>query len=204
MTTIPDTAATVVRASHVLGPAQGHWTYAAYAQLPEPDGFRYEVVAGVLYMAPAPIPDHERIVMMIGARLVAAIEDTGLGRVFASPNIDVGGSTVRPDTVVVLNTNLGIIGSNRLIGPPDLVVEVTSPSTAAYDRDLVDGKRGAYARIGIPEYWIVDLQTRHIEVCVLTEGSYVLLGNWHGEERLQSIVLPEFDYPVQMLFPRSA
>ncbi len=78
MGTIPDTATTVVRASHVPGPPQGHWTYADYARLPEMEGFRYELIAGVLYMAPAPPPEHERLVISIGARLFAAIEELGL------------------------------------------------------------------------------------------------------------------------------
>lgn len=75
MSIVPDTATTVVRASHVPGPPQGQWTYAAYAQLPEPDGYRYEIIRGVLYMAPAPIPEHERLVSLIGARLVAVVEE---------------------------------------------------------------------------------------------------------------------------------
>jgi Uma2 family endonuclease len=89
-------------------------------------------------------------------RLVTAVEDTGLGQVFVSPDIDAGGSTLRPDAVVVLNANAGIVASKRLVGPPDLVVEIASPSTAAYVRDADEGKRGAYARMGVPEYWIVD------------------------------------------------
>jgi Uma2 family endonuclease len=94
MTTIPDTATVVVRASHVPGPPQGQWTFEDYARLPDLDGYRYEIIDGVLYMVPAPIPEHERVAMLIGARLVAAVEDTGLGQVFGSPDIDVGPTPV--------------------------------------------------------------------------------------------------------------
>lgn len=41
-----------------------------------------------------------------------------------------------------------------------LVVEVLSPSTARYDRQL---KRRRYQRAGVPEYWVVDLEARLIE-----------------------------------------
>ena len=41
-----------------------------------------------------------------------------------------------------------------------LLVEVAD-TTLAYDRDV---KRPLYARAGIPEVWILDLEARHIEV----------------------------------------
>jgi Uma2 family endonuclease len=203
MVSIPDTATTVVRASHVPGPPQGRWTYVDYAALPEPDGgYRYEIINGVLYMAPAPVPDHERTGAVLIGRLVTVVEDTGLGQVFVSPDIDVGGSTLRPDAVVVLNANAGIVASKRLVGPPDLVVEIASPSTAAYDRDEDEGKRGAYARMGVPEYWIVDVTTRSIEVLVLAGNAYSELGSFAGDTALQSRVLPQLALPARRFFPR--
>ncbi len=75
--------------------------------------------------------EHERIAMLIGARLVAAVEDMGLGQVFGSPDIDVG-LTIRPDAAVVLNAHASVVAEKQLVGPPDLVVEIASPSTAAY------------------------------------------------------------------------
>jgi Uma2 family endonuclease len=202
MTTIPDTATVVVRASHVPGPPQGRWTFADYARLPDVDGYRYEIIDGVLYMAPAPIPEHERIAMLIGARLVAAVEDTGLGQVFGSPGIDVGFTTVRPDAAVVLNAHAGVVAEKKLIGPPDLVVEVASPSTAAYDRDPEEGKWGAYARIGVPEYWIADPLQRSIEVLILVDDTYISLGVFQGDDRLPTRVLPGLSTPVRRFFPR--
>lgn len=202
MSIIPDTATTVVRASHVPGPPQGRWTYADYAALPVEEGFRYEMIDGVLYMAPAPTPEHERIVMTIGARLVVALEDTGLGQVFASPDIDVGPTTLRPDAAVVLAANLGVVAERRLVGPPDLVVEIASPSTAAYDRDPTEGKRGAYARMGVGEYWIVDPVARTVEVLALEGDSYTALGVFHGEAPLLSRALPELRLSAARLFPQ--
>jgi Uma2 family endonuclease len=204
MSIVPDTATTVVRASHVPGPPQGQWTYAEYAALPNPEGFRYEIIDGVLYMAPAPVPEHERIGAVLIGRLVVAVEDTGLGQVFISPDIDAGGSTLRPDAVVVLSTNQGVIAETRLIGPPDLVVEIASPSTAAYDRDATEGKLGAYARIGVAEYWIVTPSTRTIEVFVLEDVVYQALGSFQGDEQLRSRVLPELALPARRFFPHEA
>lgn len=191
----------VVKADHVLGPGQGYWTYAAYATLPE-DGARYEILDGVLYMAPAPAPDHENIVMLLGARLVTAVEDAGLGRVFASPDLDLDTLVVRPDAVVVLNASLGVVASNRLVGSPDLVVEITSPGTVAYDRDATVGKRGAYARAGIREYWIVDPASRSVEVLVLEGDGYTTLGVAQGDALVPSRVLPGASIRARACFPR--
>lgn len=202
MAMIPDTAETVVRASHVPGPRQGEWTYEAYARLPEAEGYRYEVIDGVLYMSPAPNTGHERLVISIGARLFQALEATGLGRVFASPDIAYGPSTLRPDVVVVLEANRGVIADSRLVGPPDLVVEIASPSTAAYDRDPVAGKRGAYARMGVPEYWIVDPAACTIEVLALDGEAYSSLGVFRGKQKLRSRVLPALAAPTAQFFPR--
>jgi Uma2 family endonuclease len=204
MTTIPDTATTVVRASHVPGPPQGRWAYADYLALDEAEGYHYEIIDGVLYMAPAPTPEHEHIGALIIARLVAAIDDTGLGMVFGSPDIDVGATTVRPDAAVVLNEHAGVIAEKRLIGPPDLVVEIASPSTAAYDRDAVEGKMAAYARIGVPEYWIVDLSDQSVEVLALEDDRYRSLGVFRGDDRLPSRVIAQFAAPVRRFFPREA
>jgi Uma2 family endonuclease len=204
MTTIPDTAAMVVRASHVPGPPQGRWTYEDYAKLGDLDGYRYEIIDGVLYMAPAPTPEHEHIDALIIARLVAAVDDSGLGTVYVSPDIDIGPTTVRPDAAVVLNEHADIIVENRLIGPPDLVVEIASPSTAAYDRDPDEGKRGAYARIGVPEYWIADPLDRSIEVLALEGDHYRSLGVYQGDERLISRLLPGISSPTRRFFPREA
>ena len=60
MTTIDNSTAIVRPANRVPGPKQGHWTYDDYAALPD-DGRRYEIMNGVLIMAPAPTPEHQSI-----------------------------------------------------------------------------------------------------------------------------------------------
>lgn len=53
--------------------------------------------------------------------------------------------------------------------PPDLVVEVTSPGTRSLD--LVE-KREAYADMGVPEYWVVDLTEQRVVAHRLAAGGY--------------------------------
>jgi len=76
---------------------------------------------------------------------------------------------VQPDVVVVLNASLGKITATRIIGAPELVVEVASLGTSGYDRRE---KQDAYARAGVLEYWIANTEARTVEVLVLDAGIY--------------------------------
>lgn len=54
-------------------------------------------------------------------------------------------------------------------GRPEIAVEVISPGSRGHDRVR---KLGWYASIGVPEYWIVDMDARTLDRCVLDEGVY--------------------------------
>jgi Uma2 family endonuclease len=73
-----------------------------------------------------------------------------------------GCDPVQPDFLLVRQANAGIITDRRIRGVPDLIVEVLSPSNPEQDTEI---KRGAYARAGLPEYWIVRPQTCDILLC---------------------------------------
>ncbi|EFH85426.1 Uma2 family endonuclease [Ktedonobacter racemifer] len=183
-------------ADWVPGPAQGQWTYEAYAAIPE-DGHRYEVVNGVLYMAPSPNPKHQTIVVEILATLRSFVNEQGLGRVFVSP-LDVElryGNIVQPDVFVLLNEHL--VASSRIIGAPDLVVEIAYPSTARHD---LSEKLQAYAAAGVPEYWVVTPDAHVVEVLVLDRGIYRSLGIFIADDVLPSQVLPGLPVTVEQFF----
>jgi len=188
----------VIPADWVPGPPQGAWTYEDYAGLPA-DGHRYEIVNGVLVMAPAPDLGHQSIVLRLSHYLFAHAELAGLGRVFAGPvDVELGSKNVfQPDVVVILNAHLDRMTQKKIIGAPDLVVEVASPSTAAYDR-LTKYER--YAHAGITEYWIVKPTTRTVEVLVLEDGEYRSLGIFHGQQTLPSRVVPGLPVRVEQFF----
>jgi Uma2 family endonuclease len=188
----------VTPADWVPGPTQGLWTYDDYAALPE-DGQRYEIVNGVLVMAPAPSPEHQAIVVRLAHYLFAHVELAQLGRVFTSPiDVELGPKHLyQPDIVVVLKAHEGIIHEKKIVGVPDLMIEVTSPSTAAFDRLT---KYEIYARAGIAEYWIVKPTARSIDVMVLDAGEYRLFGTFTGKSLLPSQVIPNLPVQVEQFF----
>lgn len=189
----------VRRADGVPGPAQGCWTYDAYAALPD-DGNRYEVIAGVLYLMPGPTTPHQQSVTWFVIHLGNHVQVGGLGRVFTAPyDVLLPGvaNPVQPDIVVVLTARLGIITRRGIEGVPDLVVEISSPGTAGHDRRT---KQDAYAKAGIPEYWLADPAARVIEVLVLDGGAYRSAGLFEGAVRLPSTVLPELPTTIEQFF----
>ena len=197
-TSVPlDVLPVVTAAAPLVGPPQGRWTYADYAALPD-DGNRYEIIAGVLYMTPAPGTGHQSVSARLVTFLVTHVEFAGLGRVFAAPvDVELAPDTVvQPDIVVVLSANLDHITPSRIIGAPDLVVEILSPGTAGYDRRE---KQDAYARAGVGEYWIVDPGAQTVELLTLDQGGYRSHGVFRGQARLPSsaVTLP---VPIERFF----
>lgn len=193
-----DELSVVTPADWVPGPPQGSWTYDDYAALPD-DGNRYEIVNGVLIMAPAPTPEHQSIAVRIAYYMFPHIDLAGIGKLLTAPiDVDLGPKNVyQPDLVVVLNTHLDRVAEKKIIGAPDLVVEVASPSTAAYDRLT---KYEKYAHAGIIEYWIVKPKSRSVEVLVLEDREYRSLGVFNGKATLPSRVVPDLSVRVEQFF----
>ena len=90
-------------------------------------------------------------------------------------------------------------GDQSVFPPPDLIVEVLSPSTAGNDRTL---KKEDYARHDVKEYWIVDADEHLVEQYVLPPGatSYDLKARLAGGARLTSQTLPGFSVSVAAFF----
>ncbi len=120
------------------------------------DGNRYEFIGGRLYVTAAPVIRHQRISKRLEAALVRVLEDPGHGEVFDAPclvEFPGAGDRVQPDLLFVSDERREIIGEKQVLGAPDLVVEILSPSTAHRDRGI---KLDLYARSGVRQYWIVD------------------------------------------------
>ena len=190
-----------IRADHVPGPPQGQWTYDHYATIPD-DGQRYEIVDGVLYMSPAPSEPHQEAAGRIYYHLMTYIGFPGLGKVLISPfDVELSFSNVvQPDVLVLLKENSHKSIGTRWIGGPDLVVEVSSPGTASYDRKK---KSRAYAQAGVKEYWIVRPVERTIEVFVLEADKYCSVGVFSGEQTLPTTIVDNFPVQVRQFFPES-
>jgi Uma2 family endonuclease len=181
-------------------PQQGEWTYDDYLRLPN-DGRRYEIIEGVLYVSPAPKYLHQRIVQVLLRRLGDLAEEKGSGEVIPAPfEIYLSGRNrpIQPDLVYIRAEHLPPSDAAGFEGVPDLVVEILSPSSIRRDRFI---KFAAYEKAGVPEYWIVDPETRSIEVYVWRNGLYELHVQAVGDAAMTSTLFPELALRVDELFP---
>ena len=139
------------------------WTWAEFARLPDQGSRRAEVIDDELYVTPAPTPWHQRVVTRLIEVLGPFVRELDLGEVLPGP-VDVifaEGDYLEPDLVFVRRDRLRLLSDRGIEGPPDLVVEVLSPSTAGRDRGL---KRDRYRLYGVAEYWVVDPDAETSEV----------------------------------------
>ncbi len=173
------------------------FTYHDYLQLPEDR--RYEIVDGDLYMVPAPVPYHQRIIRNLLYSLHQYVAGHDLGEVLQAPCDLLLSETdvVQPDIMFIAKPKLSIIQDTNVHGAPDLVIEILSPATAERDRGI---KRKLYARVGITEYWLIDPSTKTAEVLTLRAGTYERCGLYSQHQSLVSPVLPGFSLSLSTIF----
>jgi Uma2 family endonuclease len=147
-------------------PALRHWRYAEFARLPD-DGKRYEIIAGELVVSPSPHHRHQLASIRIAGVFENFTRDHGIGQIYGPLDVLLSGSDyLIPDLVLVRHERRAILSDRGLEGPPDLVIEIVSPSSSLKDQGL---KRERYALFGVPLYWVVDTTLRQIEVYRLAE-----------------------------------
>ena len=98
------------------------------------DGLRHELIDGEHYVSASPNLSHQRIVGRLYLELATFVRlHPGLGEVLLGP-FDVVLSdfdVVVPDLLFIAASQQHIVTSRNASGPPALVIEVLSPSTAA-------------------------------------------------------------------------
>lgn len=183
-------------------------TYKEYATWEE--GKRCEVLDGkIISMAPSPIPEHQDIAAQLTTEFAIYLRGKTC-RVYPAP-IDVFlfedvkkkwiddsvKNWVIPDLVVVCDPDK--IQRSKIIGAPDLIIEIISPGSAKIDR--MD-KRVAYQKAGVKEYWIVDPANQTIEVYVLENSSYSLDNIYTREDSISVGVLDDLIIDLSNIFPK--
>ena len=140
-----------------------------YLDLSE-DGFKYDVIEGVMHLSPSATADHGSSQGNFVYLLKRYLETHPEGRLFLEVDIFLSdrGDVLRPDISFVLKDRLQIV-KNHIHGAPDLVCEVLSDSTA--NRDL-GVKAGRYLACGIKEYWIVDPRDKTVQLWLNRKDSW--------------------------------
>jgi len=177
--------------------AQVKLTYEDYKNAPE--GVRYELLEGELAVVPSPTTYHQRILRRLGYLLTEYVEEHHLGEVFFAPYDVVLSEEIvlQPDILFISKERVELITKDNLRGAPDLVIEILSEATAERDRTY---KRALYARYGVREYWLVDPETRTIEVLRLGPKGFEHYRTWREGEDLHSPLLEGLVVPLEKVF----
>jgi Uma2 family endonuclease len=167
------------------------------------DGNRYEIIGGQLVVSPSPSMRHQKISFELAGALYAHLKQSGLGHGFSAPaDVHLSPSdVVQPDLLVVLDDRADIIQERGIMGAPDLVIEILSPSSVATD---FLRKSRLYERCGVPEYWIVDPVAESIVIQTLEDGRYVAGQEFGRDDTLHSTVLDGFELELVTIFPKPA
>ncbi len=178
------------RADHMGMAAPNYFTADMVRALPD-DGNRYETVHGELLVTPAPRLPHQFVITQLVVRLHAYLERYPIGDVLTSP-ADISWAPdvlVQPDVFVAAREEARTWDWSR-VRTLLLAIEVLSPSTQHHDRFA---KRRAYQEYRVPWYWIVDIQSRAVEVWTPEETFPALERErliWHPEGAPEPLLIP--------------
>ncbi len=145
-----------------FSPLLRRYTLEEFWALPEPDNrAHYELIGGYLFMVPPPDPPHDDLDHRLVVSLVNFLTAHGMpGRVYhPRASIYLDDTYVEPDMMYVSNELAARMGERR--SSADVVFEYLSKSTANYVRTT---KADTYLALGVRELWLIDPETKTIEV----------------------------------------
>ena len=172
-------------------------TLREYLDTPESAGPE-ELIFGAYRAAESPTTAHQEIVGKLFVFLYAHVYERELGSVWVAP-LDVilardPPLVVQPDLFIVCHGGAAVI-DRKVVGAPDLVVEVLSPRPRIGD---VAERVGWFADYGVRECWLVHQIDRAVDVRQFTQGG-TRRRVFDSHEPIESIVLPEFNRTLASL-----
>lgn len=158
---------------------QGEYTVDDYYTLPNDK--RVELIDGVFYDMSAPTTTHQRIAGEIFRQFSNFIMDNKGECVPLMSPVDVkldcdNKTMVQPDVVVACDKDK--VKRWGILGAPEFVAEIISPSTRS--KDCIK-KLGKYLEAGVLEYWIIDPYKKKVIVYNYDDGIFPAIYGMNGE-----------------------
>ncbi len=156
-----------------------------------------QLIDGEVILGMPPILKHQAIVRELLLLLGLIAREIG-GTAFIAPTevyLDIH-NVYEPDVLYLTPDTNCRFEEKRIVGAPELVIEVLSPSTAKYDRQE---KYQAYEKYGVNEYWIVDPVHEVVEVWQLEDNQFNRMGAFAGNDVFTSQPLNQ-DINVNIIF----
>ncbi len=168
------------------------YTYDDLMQLEE--GTLCELINGIIEMSPAPLIIHQIILKNLSKKIDDRIQESNKGLLLPAP-VDLiidEKNVVQPDLLFISLENIPKIRDKYIDFPPDIVIEIISPSSVVRDRY---GKKELYQKMKIQEYWMLDIIHESIEILRLDNAGHYQLSSYGAKnEIVKSQILEKFEF----------
>jgi Uma2 family endonuclease len=175
-------------------------TYEDWLAMPPAEAGREEVVNGELQTLPPNRYMHAVVIHNLTLAISAQIDRTHITVLGSNVSLLISQEPLAcraPDLVMYWRESMVRDRHDVLCSPPDLVIEVLSPSETKRRKQ---GKLDDYARIGVPEAWIISPEAETVEIRLLVDGK-LSLSKIITEGNLQPTRFPGVVIPVAEIWP---
>ena len=135
---------------------------------------------------------HDKLVSRLHTALDAYVTPRSLGRLWVGVEIVLDrreGIVLQPDITFIVDGRESIV-SDRVWGPPDMVLEITSPLTHS---GQLEERVAWFSLYGVREYWMVQPTQKDVAILELEHGSVRRRTLFDDITPVKSPLLPDFD-----------
>ncbi len=183
---------------HIVEKKPKRYTEKDYQLLEE--GAPFQLINGDLVMSPSLTLKHQTVNGKLFMFISKHLEKNDLGGLCLFSPIDVvldDENIFQPDLIYISNERKIELLYDRIMGAPDLIIEILSPSTAYYD---LRQKKDFYESYGVKEYLIIDPMCLDAELYVLTNDRFDLQQKEQQNGTIHLTTLPGLEIDLQKLF----
>ncbi len=176
------------------------WQEFREMEIDEQDNFIYELINGTLMRRPSPNLPHQRIAKRLGRSIGNYLTANEIGFLYPALTdvfFDDNNGFVPDFSFISKERSFLLENDEYIAGPPDIVIEIISPSTVK--RDRIE-KKDISERFAVKEYWLIDPANKSVEIFSIQENKYVLKSFLEATDKLTSEILPGFEMKLTNLF----
>lgn len=166
----------------------------------------YSLIDGTLFLHAAPSWQHQKVLKELMLIFGNYLKDKDC-EIFSAPfdvfleakdelEVDSATTVVQPDLTIICDKSK--LAKTGYIGAPQMIIEITSPSTVRLDRVL---KFNKYEAAGVKEYWIVEPENKIITCFVLeSDGRYGRPKMFSEGDIIKVATFPDLEVNVDEIF----
>ncbi len=166
----------------------------------------YTLIDGTLFLHAAPSWQHQKVLKELMLFFGNYLKDKDC-EIFSAPfdvfleakdelEVDSATTIVQPDLTIICDKSK--LAKTGYIGAPQMIIEITSPSTVRLDRVL---KFNKYEAAGVKEYWIVEPENKIITCFVLEpDGRYGRPKIFSEGDTIKVATFPDLEVNVDEIF----